>query len=707
MKTRHIFLPLLFACCTPALLHAEDEIVAKDTITLNLPEVLTEPDPNQGLYTVTFKGTDHAGSAWKVQLRYTAESMCGEFTDSDFYNLDGTQGQGCYNYLRAQDNDMYFFPFGHVQATITQTSGEIRFEVNALYEKFTNRWSRVLVHAVLPTPAPKDTVEMDMGIVSEIPNGFYQCTLLEAANTDYLLTFGVSGTEPLHVGTYYMADLIRPELVRLADNDTIVAASAEMEVTNREDGSLNLLLNMRSNQDTLYCLSMQTGTLPITDTVEVECLRGQLFDQTEIYNMYQFYGESDRYTVALAVLPGVVTGAMQTIPADSILTAYSAVVRLQDTATIRVAAAQAQIVESTLEGKKDLKAELKGTNGVQYNVTIPLGYSLLPETRDTVFIDFGEGVGRIDYSRGLGLLGLVLVDDGDIDVHVAAYNNLRLSGTIYSDYFDYEGCYLTTYIAEGSTRFTDIKLAQMTLDSIGDTLHITLDAIAANDTLYHFTAYMPPKYALTGQDITYDISCDNGVNMIALTGDSLIYTMQFQRADQWTEDYEPLGDVELWTFRLAQDVKNAIAGVYSFSEGTLDAAQRFVLIEGGTEIYLSPVAGTLTITAQETAVVEWGSTTYRTHLYGVSAEVVAANGLTYHLSGDNYLLCLNAETGEVVELSEGLAQAVANAWAAKGYRVRKILRDGEVLLELTTELTSEKTTEKTPSRLLNLQGIQR
>ena len=98
------------------------------------------------------------------------------------------------------------------------------------------------------------------------------------------------------------------------------------------------------------------------------------------------------------------------------------------------------------------------------------------EAKDTIFIDFGEGVGRMDYSQGLGMLGIVLVDDGDIDVHVAAYNNLRLSGTIYSDYFDYNGCYLTTYLAEGSTRFTDIKPAQMTLSSIGDTLHITLDA---------------------------------------------------------------------------------------------------------------------------------------------------------------------------------------------------------------------------------------
>lgn len=700
MKPLHIFLALLLASSSPALLHADEDIVAKDTIILNLPEVLAEPDPNQGLYTITFKGTDQAATAWKVQLRYTAETMYGDFTDPDFYNLDGSQGQGCYNYLRAQDNDMYFFPFGHVQANITQTPEEIQFEVNALYEKFTNRWSRVLVHAVLPTPAPKDTVAIDMGVVTEIPNSFYQSTLLEARNNDFLLTFGVSGMEPLRAGTYYMADLIRPELVRLADNDTIFATAAEMQVSENANGSLCLLLNMRSEQDTLYSLTMQTGALTIADTIDIACLRGQLFDQTEIYNMYQFYGEADAYTVALAVCPGVITNALQTIPSDSILTAYSAVVRLQDTTTIRVATASAKIVESALEGKNDLIAEIQCTDGVQYNVSIPLNYSLLPETHDTVFIDFGEGVGRIDYSQGLGMLALVLVDDGDIDVHVAAYNNLRLSGTIYSDYFDYEGCYLTTYLAEGSTRFTDIKLAQMTLDSIGDTLHITLDAIATNDTLYHFTAYMPAKYALTGQDIRYDLSFNNDVSMIAITEDSLMYTMQFQRADQWTDDYEPLGDVELWTFRFLQEAKNTIAGTYSFSAGNLDDSQRFVLIEDGTEIYLSPVAGILTITAQESADVEWGGTTYRTHLYNASAEVVAANGLTYHLDGDNYLLCLNADTGEAIELSEGVTQAVINAWAAKGYQVRKIIKDGEVLIELTSE-------KNTSRRFLNMQGIER
>lgn len=668
-----------FICLLGSVRSMAEDLVAVNTIQMMYPDVVSEPDPNNELYNFTFKGADSKGKKWRVQIKYTSPIMYGVFEDADFYNLDGSVEAGAYyNYIRTDDG-MSFFPFKHLNATIVHHADSIVIDMNGLYKNRNDEWERVLVHAFVPTPAPTDTIYADLGRVATMPHMIYESLYLDAGNEEYSLAFGISGQMSLSAGTYYTADLLKPEFVRVAQNDTIESASAELNVRDTTDGYHALTLQLYSVDNVLYVLDMHTGKPEITDTVTVDCLTGGILEQAE-FNMFQIYGEGNEYNAAVSVTRGVIENGLRSIPRDSILLAYTAVANRTDLIPIRIEEADALLETSEETGVKTLRATLYGTNGTLYKVSIPLGHSYLPEAKDTINIDFGDGVGRVDYSQGLGLIGFVLANESNVDVHVSAIAGMKLSGTIYSDYFNYDGCYITTY-SEESTRFTDIKAAQMTLDSVGDVLHITLDAITITDTLYHMTARLQPKYALTGTEIEYSVALTDDVSMIALTTDSLVYRMQFQRADQWTEDYEPLGNYELWTFSFLAEKPYSIAGTYGFSAGNLDMAQLFVLYEDGTEIYLAPVAGTLTLTCiDELTIPLDNQSSFKTHIYSIEANVLAENGRIYHLQGDNFLLCVNAETGEFVEIPES-STALNDALEERGFVVRKVLRNGQILIE--------------------------
>lgn len=652
-----------------------EDIVPVKTISMNYPTVVSEPDPNNNSYVFIFKGEDADAKKWRVQINYISSSIYGTFTDADFYNLDDLAEPGArYNYIRTEDG-MNFFPFKHLTASVIYHQDSVVLDVNGLYQNSSDRWERVLIHGILPIPVPTDTVYADLGVVKETP--VYEGVKLQAANADYTLLWAIGGKSLLQAGTYYMADMAQPQFVHVADNDTIEPLSAEATVKDREEGCFDVEMRILSADNVLYVLTMHT-TIEVRGTVQVECLRGQLLEKPE-FDMFQFYGAGMDYNAAVSVKRSAVTGGEQTIPQDSLVLAYTAVARLSDQVTIGVRKAEVGIKNAPAAGKKILYADLYGNNDTLYQVTIPIGYSYLPATKDTVTIDFGTGVGRVDYSQGVGMIGFVLADEGDVDVHVSAYCGMQLSGTIYSDYFNYDGCYVTTYTETGA-RFADIRLAQMTLDSVGDVLHITLDAVTVADTTYHMTARLLPKYALTGEEVAYSVDIADAVQMVALTTDNTVYRMQLQRADQWTEEGEPLGDVELWGFQFYQPEPNTIAGTYGYSAGNLDIEQQMVIVEDGTEIYLAPFAGTLALTCGDELSLNISGKTYKTHYYEVSASVLAENGIIYHLEGTTFLLCVNVETGEWVELTENMS-ALNDALMEHGFRVRKVLRDGRILIE--------------------------
>lgn len=659
---------LVVAMVSPVSVWAQSAaIVPVDTIEMTATSVRPELDYNNGNFTYTLQD-----ATWKVQVCYVGTDNYGSFTEADFY----TEGSGSFNYIRNTRNDMQFWAFQTASIVVTNELGGTRIEVNALIKSGSTQWRRVLAHGLIPAPAVVDTVKMDMGQVAVQEDAFNNAIIMEAANADYSLAFGIGGQNHLTAGTYYMVDLLRPELVNLHSSDTIVADEALLVVT--ENGPyLDLAFSLRSEDDTLYQISMHTGATVVTDTVAIDCYSTQVSDYTSSYGFVLLAGESADYVASIALAPD-----------SSVVYAFTTVARKSDQTTIRITDASLSVVTEA-DGHRSLRAELVGTNGTMYVVTLPVDYARLPEAVDTINVDFGNGVGRVDFSQGMGMMGLTLTKAGELDAHVVFYNGGSMKGLFDADYFDYDGCYITLYEENNLISFHDIKAAEIRLDSINDTLHITLDAINLGDTLYHMTAYLTPKRSLADGDHTYDISYaadGTGYDMVALQtyagDDQYIYRIQFQRADAWTTTGEPIGDAELFEFRILQANWDGIQGTFGYSEDNMDPDRHHTIYEGGTEIYLGPVAGTVTFAPLQKVVAQLSaSQKYNTYLYAISAQFVAENGQIYSLTGQNALICVDNVTGAFVELPEAELTALEDVLEEQGMRVKKVLENGVLLIE--------------------------
>ncbi len=656
-------------------------VVAQDTIELTATEVTPELDYNAGNYTFTLQN-----ETWKVQVRYVGNSPYGVFSEDDFFTQSGG---GTFNYIRNPRNDMQFWSFKYATITVTNEQGATRIEVNALLNNWGD-WRRVLAHGYIPAPAVVDSVQMDLGQVAVQQDIFNEAIIMEAGNEDYHLAFGLGGYTHLAAGDYYKVDLLVPELVNLHTNDTIVPTDAHLSVT-ANGAYFDLLFRMRSAADTLYIIQMHTGATVVNDTIGVACSRVVASDYSGSYGFVQLAGESADYVVSIGLTPYGMAH-LDMVADTSFVYAYTRVVRKRDQAEVRITEARASVLsEINPSGngcRRTLWADLVGANGTLYMVTMPLDYAQLPAAVDTINVDFGAGVGRVDFSQGMGWMGLVLSKAGVMDAHVAFYNAGEMKGIFDPDMFDYEGCYFTTY-TDRMVAFSDIKAAEIRLDSIQDTLHITLDAINMGDTLYHMTAYLAPKRVLTDGDHTYDISYSStgtGYDMVGLRtyvgSDQYVYHIQFQRADNWTADGEPMGDAEIFDFRLLQKDWDGIRGTYGYSEGNLDAESYHTIYEGGTEIYLGPVAGTLSFNPlQEVMVNLGGDMRYRAFMYAIEAQILAENGQIYRLSGQNVLICIDQETGGFIYLTEAELTALEEVLGEEGWQVRKKLQNGMLLIE--------------------------
>lgn len=671
-----LFAPISIAVMASPL----DEIVAADTIYITSPDAITpELDYNHKLFIFGIVGPDQTSTEWKTQIHYNSDSPYGTFTDEDF----GLQGEGkSYNFIRPKNKDWEFYSYTHLDATVQRTPEAIVLDINGLINSY-GKWRRVLVHAEIPTPQPSEEINIDLGVVSVLPNAFLGYTILSASNADYKLEFGLNGYSELKPGTYYQVELLRPELIRLPA-DTLWAADATLIITENGDQK-GLMFNLLSRQNILYHIAMHTAPIVAKDTVDISCNIGQLYDYSLEYNIVEFYGESSDFNVTLAVLPQVIIQSQLIINPEDVVLAFTTLTRRDDQSLIRIAQASAtiEILDPTDPRKKMIHAQLIATNQTLYRVDIPFGFSYLPEAKDTINIDFGEGVGRVDYTQGIGYMGLVLTLPNQLDIHLVFYNGMSLSGDFDPDYFDYSGCYLTTYSPNGLIKFTDIKAAQMRLDSINDTLRITLDAYAINDTMYHTTALLTPKMALN--DATYDINYFDGVQMVALMetriADTTLFYMQLQYADDWDEDGYPVGDAQLWTYRFYNTHIDGIEGIFGYSDGTMDPNQYHTIYEGGTEILIAPVAGTISFEVAMEATMEIMGQTYHTHLYNIISEFVGENNKTYTLSGINAIICIDAETGDFIELSEqNIILALQQVFALPGDQVSKLLHNGQILI---------------------------
>lgn len=675
-------------------------VVVKDTMWLAVDSILPEPDPNNNLYVFSFWGTEsQRQQRRKVQIEYTSTSMYGTFTNDDFYNWDGSHGSGSFNYIRNMAGDQFYAFKNELTATVADSLGATVIHVNGLINVWGN-WTRVLFDATIPAAAPDDTVAIDLGIASVIPNTFYNYLVLTAANEDYSLATGILGAGSLAPGTYYMADMLRPDFVTAA-GDTILPAAAELTVTDAEEAGLyNLVLSLLSKDNILYEISMHTGRIAITDTIAVNCNSGQL-SYSEVYDMFQFYGENEDYIIALSVTTGVLQGQVTDIPKDSIMLTFCTVGDKQAETQTHIFDATAHIeYDPSNPYRFTVTTSLYGTDGVLYEAMIPIGWSIIPPAADTVNVDCGEGVIRVDYSRGLGLAGLVLshqVGEEVRSANVVFYAGGQLTGEYVTEDFDFEAdnaMYVQRVWVDHSGRkdtirtySPDIKMAQMQIDSIGDTIHITLDAYAYNDTLYHFTAWMGPKDILTGDEKTYDISASDECTMLAYrqvndTTHQQLYQLQFQRVDSMDTEGYIVGNAEIWSFYFLQQGWDGIKGNYGYSEGNLWQYEVHTAFEGNTEIILAPVAGTLDITPiSQMRILVGPRQYYNTWIYSIESHFVAENGILYHLGGENLLFCINVDTETLDELTEEAWTAIEEALDKEGLRVKKVLRGGMILLE--------------------------
>lgn len=680
MKKYYFLLLMLLGAMVNTM--AQSTVAVTDTITITVDQIQPEPDPNAGTYTFSFWGPDNSGTRQKVQIEYLSASVYGTFTNNDFRNWDGSEGSGSYNYMRPTNSDFKFYPFkNELTAVVADSMGATVIDVNGLINDL-GRWKRVLLHGVIPAPAPDDTINVDLGLVSVIPNAFLDYLELHAANSEYSLATGIMGHNVLAAGTYYMADLLRPELVT-ADGDTIMPASAELTITTADAGQLDLVMSLLGEDNILYLLSMHTGTVEITDTVVVNCASGQVI-YNQIYDMFQFQGQSAEYIAVLSVSPGVLTNdSVVDVPVDSIQLTMTSVIDLTDSSMVHIFDAHATVtVDPSNTRHAIVSATMLGVNGVCYEVTIPIGFSIMPEAKDTFYVDMGEGVEALRYRDDSYVeLRLSTLSAG---IDVVFWNYYHLAGTYEMEDFDYEsdyGNFMMLVNEEDKTyQFRDIQAAEMQIDSIGDTLHITIHAMLSGDTLYVVTAKMGPKTVLGPEDQSYDISATAGYDMVALhavseDGTYALTRLQFQTG--LDDEGEVInGNAALWTFTLASESLNSIGGEYSYSLGTIDEQTMHIVYEDTTEIVLKPVAGTLTLTP--IAPVTIGG--YHTWRYAVRAYFVAANGVVYELEGENTLLCVDNTTGSLYEMQEK-PDGFDEVQGEQGLRVKKVLRDGILLIE--------------------------
>lgn len=701
MRTRLYTLLMLLGCC---MLATAQSVTVTDTLTLTVNSIVPELNPNANEYIFSFYGSDNTGKSQKVQIRYSSESMYGIFTNDDFYNWDGSLGSGSYNYIRRTDSDLGFYPFkNELTATVADVAGATELDVNGLINVY-SKWTRVLLHGVIPAPVPDDTIALDLGLATVIPMDQmgYSYLRLDAGNDEYSLAFGIVGLTSLQAGTYYGADLLRPDLV-LLPGDTILPSEATLVISDTDNGFHSLVLTMLGEDNILYELSMHTGLVEVTDTVQVVCPTGLIQNLTEMYGIYQIAGVSNDYQVAIGLTAGVIEQSLTSFTSDSVSLAYT---RILDVATnqmiyVQSATGHFEPDSSAFLPRMMVYADLQGINGTLYQVAIPVGGSQLPSAVDTTYIDCGNNVGRLDYTYGAGFLGLVLGNETS-DAHVLVYNGLQMKGTFDSEMFLYNEdvdpngsavAYVTTY-SDDVVRFDNISGAEMRMDSIGDTVRIELNVVTEQHHMYCFTANLLPTRALTGDSVEYLISTplmDDGMMVAYLldkTGNEQTFQLQFQRGDGWDEDGNIVGDGEVWSFVFMQDSVDGISGTYSYGAGTLyeDDMLFHTIKEHGTEITLMPMAGTLAIQAIGNVTIPAAAlgVEYHTHLYSAKARIVMENGILYTVSGSNFLLCVDYQTEQMVEFTEQVITALNETLAEQGLRVKKVLRGGHILLESTT-----------------------
>lgn len=668
MKYRYLLAVLVgIFCMIPFSLHAQS---SDETLVEFFSEnAVMEDNPKQRNYNITIFSPD---GQWKMQLNYYADGMFGTFSNDDF-DLSGS-GKN-YNYVRNPKNDMVFYSFVDMHVTVADEGTCYRVNANCL----TNNKMRFIVEATIDAPQAKETRTDDLGYARLEPNSFYGTYSIYAENDNYKLAYGVVGESVL--GTFYRADILMPELYdkKAGKQVNVLTATA---LHTMEGDNTNMKIDILSEDLVMYSLTMFNGPYDIDITAEktVEIHSAVLQDLTDFYGCYQIGGVNNDYGMAIAVKPEVMQSGRLSWTKEDLLMQYTKLVTLPDQTSIPIFDIQTQVEQ--YEGVVSLKSEVTCMDGILYHVTMYIdNKGIIPEVTDTVNIDFGA-LRVLDYTQGIGTVGLGAVLPGMYQMR-CYLNTHTLQGNFTNDDFLLDLCDVMAVNERNNTYvFHDAKYVTATMEVEDQRTHITIDMIGIDDVLYHATMYLDSLKCMSNME--FPLHTANNVLMIALQEGSdenyAEYTLQFQDMDRvYDEDYNIVGDGYALSFYFGHDGNASIADVYGYSAGSLAEDEFHTFFENGCEVRVAPVAGTLALEPTEKVYVSIGSETITTYIYKVSAQFVGQNNVLYKAEGNNYLLCLNTDE-EWVNMNETVT-AIKEVLAEQGFRVRKVLKDGKILIQ--------------------------
>lgn len=628
-----------------------------------------DDDPKKQNYNITIFSPD---GEWKVQLNYNAASMFGNFGNEEF-NLSGDGRY--YNFVRNPNNEMVFYSFIDMNVSVTDEGNLYRVKANCL----TKNNMRFLIDASIDAPQPEEVREAELGYARVEENPFYQTYAIYAENDDFKLAYGVAGTEL--TGTFYRADMLMPELHdKKADRDIAILTATAVHAKDGEN--TRMTVDLLGDDHVLYRLSMFNGPyeVEVEREVEVAINGATLQDVSVMYGCYLFAGANAQYQLGIAVRPEIIESGRREWTKDDLIMQYTRLYIVDEEKYVPVY--DIHVVMEPGEKVVRLKADITGMDGILYHVTMLLemdGY--MPEPAETVNIDFGH-IKVLDYTKGIGTVGIGAIVPDKFQMR-AYFNATKLEGSFTTSDFVMDQCDIMV-VNGNSYVFHDARYVNASMEKQGNRTLITIDMYGVNDVLYHATMYLDELKCMQ-EDCTFPISYNDEITMMALRGgDSSYgeYTLQFQNLDNaYDEDYNIVGDGYYFSFYLAHD-GYGIAGDYGYSDGTLAEDEYHGFYENGCEVRIAPVAGTLTIepTRQYDVDLGAGYGPIKTYMYKTNFKFLGQNGSIYRGEGENILFCIDEE-GNFLNLSEDALQAIRDTLADQGLRVRKVLRDGKLLIE--------------------------
>lgn len=625
-----------------------------------------EDNPKQNNYNITIFSPD---GQWKMQLNYDSESMFGTFGNKEF-RMDGN-GKN-YNYVRNPKNDMVFYSFVDMNVTVTDEGTCYRVKTNCL----TNNKMRFKVEAIIAAPQAKETRTDNLGYARVEQNPFFGTYVIHAENDNYKLSYGTTGTELL--GKFYRADLLLPELHdKKADKDIkVLTASA---VHKKEGENTIMTIDVLSEDLIMYELTMFNGPyeIEIKEEKDITFTNVILQDLSDMYGCFQFGAMNSEYQMSIAISSDAFTSGKTEWTKDDLIMQYTNLLITAEERFVEIFDAKVRMeVQNKLAM---IYADLTSMDGILYHVTMRYeqgGY--MPEPSETVNIDFGH-VSMLDYSQGLGLVGVGAVKPGEYQMRFYMYTH-DIEGDFNNDDFYMDAC--DVMVVTGNTYvFHDAKYMKAHAEKEDGVTKLTVDMYGIDDVLYHGTMYIDDLKCMK-EEAVYPIDTESATTMIALQmgneDNYAEYTMQLQNLE-YDDDDMIVGDGYLFSFYFGHE-GNGVAGKYGLSEGTLAEDQIQMFYENGCEVRVGTVAATLELEALKAQTLYVYGQKVNTNLYKINFKILGQNGVIYSGEGENYLLCIDQE-GEFIDITEEYETAINQALAEQGLKVRKVLKDGKIIVE--------------------------